>query len=202
MPNGTRIITASYDNTTRLQVWEVKSLLHLPSVTPKWVREWARAAAGWRFDADGVMQPIPAQERIRILYTPHDGDDPWSRLVRWVTTDPAKRTVDPDSPHTCREIAERERDFGSEESLESALRYDPTVPLARLMLAKFEENPQRAAFLRDYDLKRLPDDPALCDRAVRALHDQKDDERTRQALQKLEKLAPEKAAALRKELGL
>jgi hypothetical protein len=88
------------------------------------------------------------------------------------------------------------------ESLESALRYDPTVPMARLMLAKFEKNPQRAAFLRDYELKRLPDDATLWNRAVISLHAQKDDERARQALQKLEKLAPEKAAALRKELTL
>ena len=34
------------------------------------------------------------------------------------------------------------------------------------------------------------------------LHEQKDDARARQAMQKLAKLAPEKAAALRKELGL
>jgi predicted Zn-dependent protease len=70
------------------------------------------------------------------------------------------------------------------------------------MLARFEENPQRAAFLRDYDLKRLPDDPAVWERAVRSLHEQNDDTRARRALTKLEKLAPEKAAALKKDLSL
>ncbi|MDR3403246.1 MAG: protein kinase [Chthoniobacter sp.] len=199
-PDGTRIVTTSQDKTAR--VWDEQSLLHLESETPEWVSKWAQAVSGFRFDADGAIEPMPAQERIKLLYASHPGDDPWSRLARWVAIDPTKRTIDPDSPHTCREIAERERDFGSKESLESALRYDPTVPLARLMLANFEENPQRAAFLRNYDLKRLPDDPALWERAVRSLHDQKDDERARQALQKLEKLAPGKAAALRKELAL
>ena len=77
-----------------------------------------------------------------------------------------------------------------------------TIPLARLLLANFEKNARRAAFLRDHDLKRMPDDAALWERAVRALHEQKDEERARWALQKLEKLAPEKATALWKELAL
>jgi hypothetical protein len=68
------------------------------------------------------------------------------------------RTLTPASKFTRRQIAARERDSGYEEGLESALRYDPTVPLAHLLLAEFEENPQRAAFLRAYALKRLPDD--------------------------------------------
>jgi len=196
-PDGTRILTACDDETARL--WGVKSLLNLPSLTPEWVREWARAVAGWKFDAEGVMQPMPGEERVKILYASHNGDDPWSRLARWMASEPAQRTIDPDSPQTCREIAERERDFTDRKSLESALRYDPSVPLARLMLADFEENPQRAAFLRDYDLKRMPGDPALWERAVQLLHDQNDDARALQALQKLEKLAPEKAAELRKD---
>jgi len=62
-------------------------------------------------------------------------------------------------------------------------------------------SPQRAAFLRDYDLKRLPDDPALWERAVRSLHEQKDDKRALRALQKLDKLDPDKGSALRKELA-
>ena len=102
------------------------------------------------------------------------------------------------------------------ESLESALRYDPTVPLARLALAGALEResaqkkpderdptlPQRAAFLREYDLKHMADDAGLWERAVRALHAQKDDERTRRALAKLEKLDKNRAAAVRKELEL
>jgi hypothetical protein len=59
-----------------------------------------------------------------------------------------------------------------------------------------------AAFLRDYDVQRMPDDPGLWEPAVRALHEQKDKPRARRALEKLGKLAPERAAAVRKELGL
>jgi WD40 repeat protein len=198
--DGTRILTASNDKTARL--WELKSLLGLPAEPPEWVREWARAVAGLTFNADGVMQSLPAEDRVRILYAPHDRDDPWARLARWVAADPAKRTIHPDSPHTCREIAERERDYGTKESLESALRYDPTVPLARLLLAKFEENPQRAGFLRDYDLQRLPDDAALWARAAKVLAEQHDPERAKRALDKLGTRDAERARTLKTELGL
>jgi WD40 repeat protein len=196
-PDGGRIVTASHDRTAR--VWEMEQMFHLPSVTPEWVREWARVLAGWKFDSDGMIQVVAGTERTRILSTPHEGDDPWSRLAKWLTTDSRKRTTHPDSTHTCREIAERERDFGSKESLESALRYDPTVPLARLMLAMFE-NPQRAGFLRDYDLNHLPDDPSLWLRATQSLHEQKDDSRARRALDKLATLAPDQARKLKLEL--
>ena len=73
-----------------------------------------------------------------------------------------------------RQIAERERDFSpsSRESLESALCYDPTVPLAQIMLANVLEKEElakedgqrdamvlaRAAHWRRYDLDRLPKD--------------------------------------------
>jgi len=222
-PDGTRILTSEWD-TARL--WEVKSLLNLPAETPPWVNDWASAVAGFKFDANDVVQPIPEEDRLKILSMPHDGDDPWSKIARWLATPPAQRTIHPDSPHTYREIAERERDFGSHESpesalhwdalglsskpplpysnesLESALRWDPTVPLVRLLLARYEENPQRAAFLRDYDLKRLPDDPTLWARAVQSLHEQKDDIRARIALDKLATLAPDQASALKTQLGL
>ena len=73
-----------------------------------------------------------------------------------------------------RQIAERERDFlpSSRRSLESALRYDPTVPLARMMLVNVLEKEElakeegqrdaavlaRASHWRRYDLDRLPKD--------------------------------------------
>jgi len=210
------IVPSRHERVGIAHKWEVGSLLHLPAETPKWVREWARAVAGWTFDANGVMQAMSPEDRIKILYSPHVGDDPWSALVRWLVADPALRTIQPDSKRTCREVALLQRDLGSEACLKLALRYDPTVPLARLLLAgallrqdaankpaeRDPSLPQRAAFLRDYDLQRIPDDAVLWERAVRALHEQKDDARAHRALLKLEKLAPEKAAALRKQLAV
>jgi hypothetical protein len=95
------------------------------------------------------------------------------------------RTISPRSQVTLRQIAERERDFlpSSREGLESALRYDPTVPLARMMLASVLEKEEvakeerqrdaaihaRAAHRRRYDFDRLPDDPQLWTRAAKTL---------------------------------
>ncbi len=191
-PDGTRVIEPRNHFITAL---EVNSVRHLPAITPKWVIEWGNAVAGKKFNENGAIWGMTGKERYTVLHTRHNFDDPWSQLARWLVTDPAKRTTHPDSTHTCREIAERERDFGDRESLQVALRYDPTVPLARLLLAKFEENSQRAAFLRDYDLQRLPDDPALWSRAVEALHEQKDEMRARRAQATLTKLNSSGAAA-------
>src|SRR5688500_2359930 len=120
----------------------------------------------------------------------------WTKLARWLGQPVNQRTLTPDSNFTCRQLAERERDSGFQEGIESALRYDPTVPLAHVLLAQFEEDPQRAAFLRGYGLKLLPDDAGLWERAGRALHEQKDEERTRRALAKLAVLDSARAAAL------
>jgi WD40 repeat protein/serine/threonine protein kinase len=198
-PDGTRILTKG---TQIVRLWNLGSMLRLPEVTPGWVTDWARAIAGQGLNPEGAIKNISGEERIKMRYAPHEGDDPWSRLARWLATDPRKRTVSPDSTQTARQIAERERDFASKESVGAALRYDSTVPLAHLMLAKFESDSQRAGFLRDYDLKRLPDEPLLWERALRSLYDQKDETRVRQALQKLEQLAPGRAGALRRELTL
>jgi len=42
-------------------------------------------------------------------------------------------------------------------ALEEAYELDPAFPLIHLALASVEADPERAAFLRDFDLKRLPD---------------------------------------------
>jgi hypothetical protein len=42
-------------------------------------------------------------------------------------------------------------------ALEEAYELDPAFPLIHLALAAIETDPERAAFLRDFDLNRLPD---------------------------------------------
>jgi hypothetical protein len=198
-PDGARIVTASRDETAR--VWDAPTASRLPLPVPEWVRERASAIAGLRFTADGELQPISPEDRIGILAREIPGNDPWAVLARWLVQPAPERTLTPESRFTCRQIAERERDTLLRERLESALRYDPTVPLARILLAGFAPDPQRAAFLRDYDLQRMPADAALWERAARALHAQKDEPRTRRALDQLAKLAPDRAAAVRQELS-
>jgi hypothetical protein len=124
------------------------------------------------------------------------GNDEWSELAHWLAQPPDKRTLTPDLRFTCRQIAEREREVGTKEGLESALRYDTTLPLARIMLAgvlqredtekKQDERdpsvPARVKFLREYDVKHLPPDPAICQRAAELLRKQGQEELAQQAL--------------------
>jgi WD40 repeat protein len=187
-PDGNRIVTACRDGTARL--WDVSRLNRLPVPVPEWMRTHASALAGLCFTLDGELRAIPVEERITILREPIPRDAPWSALAQWVVLPAAERTVTPDSRFTRRHLAERERDTGIKEGIESALLYDPSVPLAHLLLAKFEDNPQRAAFLRDYGLKHLPDDAGFWSRAATSLVEQKDFKRAVHAAEKALKLDP------------
>jgi hypothetical protein len=209
-PDGSRILAATNGSA---HLWDISRLVYPPAPVPRWMRDRARAVAGREFDSAGELHTIPPDRRTAILQTPAPGGDDWSALARWLAEPSNARTLTPRARFTNRQRAEQERDDGS---LEAALAYDPLTPLVRLLLAgrlvktDAEKPPperdatllQRAAFLRDYDLQRMPDDAGLWERAVRALLEQKDEERTRRALGKLEKLDKDRAAAVRKELGL
>ena len=187
-PDGARIVTASADRTAR--IWDVRMDLRLLIPAPQWVREWAQALPGLHFDADGVLQPLSGLKRLEILSLRHQGNDPWSRLAQWMAMEPGQRTIHPGSSRTCREIAERERDFGSREALESALRYDTTLPLARVLLSQFEKDPYLAASLRRFDERRLPDDAMLLVRASSSLLDQNQPKMALNVAQRALRLAP------------
>jgi hypothetical protein len=225
-PDGSLVVTAGCDKTA---VWHAPGCPP-PLPVPEWMHERVSALAGLRFSADGELLPVPREERITTLGKPIPGNDAWAVLGRWLVLPAAERTVTPQSHFTCRQVAERERDTPLGHRLRSALLYDPSVPLARLLLAgklmreEVEEEsrmteararnpdapkyvfdpslPLRVIFLRNYDLNRMPDDAGLWERAARALHEQQDVPRTRRALARLEKLDKDRASAVRKELGL
>jgi len=161
------------------------TLIGGPIPVPLWMRNYARAVVGLEFDGDGEIKSMAIERRLVVLNNPPEDNSRWAVLARWLSAPADKRTLTPDSKFTCRQIAERERDTLLREGLESALRYDTTVPLARLLLANCIEveyaaktdgeseaaTSVKAAFLRRYDLDRLPDDAALWTRAAKALND-------------------------------
>jgi WD40 repeat protein/serine/threonine protein kinase len=157
-----------------LRIWATRTAAdsaRICSITPG-IRTWAKHLAGLRFTDDGRIEEIPDAERLAGIANPTLPPGPWTDLSIWINTPAPNRRIDPKSGSTARQIAERERDFdgeGNVESLESALQYDPTVPLARLFLGAAMEKeqaerpppvrdrsvPQRAAYLRRYDLDAL-----------------------------------------------
>ncbi len=178
--DGSRIISMSKD---RARIWMSQKPGKLSTPSTVFLETIASAIAGFRFNEDGEMERIPASERMVCLSTPMNGEDSWSSLARWAVIPSPKQYAGPNNGLTCRQAAERERDFGSDQesdneresselALEESVNWDQTVPLSRLFLAKFEPNLQRAAFLRSYDLKRLPSDATLWTRASNALLEQ------------------------------
>jgi hypothetical protein len=208
-PDGSRIVTASWDNTAR--VWNSNSSESWDMV-PNWVLAYAGAAVGLDFETQGGFREIPPGERLPLLRQARLGNDVWSKLARWAATPASERTLTPDSRFTCRQIAERERDWEplSLEAIESALRYDPSVPLAHLLLAEViqtkearkprekrdETKVMQAMHLRAYGLKLLPAaDAELWCRAAESLLRQKDDPKAREAAEKALTISPGMARA-------
>ena len=100
--------------------------------------------------------------------------------------------------------------LAKKKALEEAYELDPAFPLIHLALASAEADPERSAFFRDFDLKRLPDscsygtnlDPAeITLEAAEMCAEQKDWPRALVALTKYQKVGKpnSRSAALRAE---
>jgi WD40 repeat protein len=210
-PDGRGIVTTDTSNTAR--IWDSMTLESWGKV-PNWVQAYAGAKVGLDFETERGFRMIPSEERLRLLRQPLPGDDVWSKLARWAAAPASERTLTPDSRFTCRQIAERERDSEplSLEAIESALRYDPSVPLAHLLLAEViqtkearkprekrdETKVMQAMHLRAYGLKLLPAaDAGLWCRAAESLLRQKDYSKSRQAAERALAISPGMARAAR-----
>jgi WD40 repeat protein/tetratricopeptide (TPR) repeat protein len=209
-PDDSRLLSVSEDDTAWIQSAPVR-LSSLPSPVPTWILRRSQAIAGLEFSEDGELVAMPNEARRSILLEETPGDDAWAKLARWLVMPSDKRTLTPNSPVTVRLIAERERDSGTRKGLESALRYNPTVPLAHVLLAgvlaeedakkNAEERdpsiPHRVGFLRYCGLRLLPEDAALQSRAAESLVKQGVYKGALSAVGKALALEPKNLAALR-----
>lgn len=212
--DGTFIVTSGID--------EVVRLCRLPPPTaklvpvPQWMLTRAYAIAGMERAADGGLQPLkPELRRAAVLAAVPEDGGVWSRMARWLALPAQERTLTPESKFTRRQLAERERDscywngaqyvfaHQSKEALESALRYDPTTPLAHLMLAGALTggwsggNPDpTAAMLHRHGLQFLPENAAPWSLAATMLLDQGNHSLALQAAEKALKLDPNNKEAL------
>ncbi len=180
-----QIITASVDATARVwNVGEPSDLFGQAEISPE-ILEWATCVAGMRFNNQGELTVIPDQERMSGIAQTHLPSGCWADLASWLNASGPNKTNFPNSKTTVRQIAERERDYGSIASLESAIGLDPALPLTRLMLANLSDRQElkkvedardnpifaRDAHLRRYELDRLPNDPNIMRRAAKILLD-------------------------------
>jgi tetratricopeptide (TPR) repeat protein len=152
-PDGQRVLTASEDGTTRAWPW-FKPLGDSPEKLAASIEQITFR----KIAPDGGPQWIPP--RI-VLF-----GSQLTESFGWFAEPTRTRTVWPGALQTVpqfimREIQEarrfREDRERAKRILDNAYPVDPAHPLIHLALAMMEDNKQTAGFLRDYDLKRLPE---------------------------------------------
>jgi WD40 repeat protein/serine/threonine protein kinase len=228
-PDGKWVVTASSDYTAR--VWEAPLEEPLSEQLINVVKSLPALIGHLDFDANGFLKPVPGprvsecRNQISMaLKQPEIRDSLLATRIEWFLADPRTRSINPTSKSAvpnfmlstitwCRNASKHARDpimLAKKKALEEAYQLDPAFPLIHLALAGVEADPGRAAFLRDFDLKRLPDscsytadlDPAeITLEAAEMCAEQKDWPRALVALNEYQKLGKpnSRSAALRVE---
>jgi len=169
--DGMYLTTADINHV--LREWDLSCLFNAPTPVPVYMAELAQAIAGQFFNEYGELVVMPPEQRLAILQNPPMSENRWARLARWVSSPIHERTHTPDSDDdTFRQLAQYQLAFGYFDKLQTALRYDTTLPIARLLLANSREKTELAkrkdeqnasvfaqcSWMRHFDLAHLPDD--------------------------------------------
>ena len=194
--DGTRVLTGSADNTARL--WDLATPFELSqqvrtlrdknpgtgsstSGIPSEglpVETLSEIATGLRFSADGSLVPVEEQRRQQLTQEVRplmDALPAGAQFTQWFLSAGGERTLFPASKTKGVEWVHNgvltNADL-SEGWLRAALLLVPDDSLLHVALAKFENNPQRADFLRTFGLVRLPKDSSICVRVAQMLLEQ------------------------------
>jgi WD40 repeat protein/serine/threonine protein kinase len=174
-PDGKRILTASSDCTAR--VWEAPLEEILSERLMNIVKLLPQLFGHLDFDPNGFLKAVPnsrvAECRDQIsnaLEEPGVRGSSLATRIEWSLADERTRSINPTSRLTVPDFvlaaitwrwnaSDRARDIIAlqKKTLEEAYELDPAFPLIHLALAALEPEPERAAFLREFDLKRLPE---------------------------------------------
>ena len=185
-PDGKGIVTASQDRTAR--IWQMAAVKSAP---PEWFGDFLRCVSGRTHDARGELVNWPiadkdsrSPEQIRKLA--RDDKTRYGVIARYFLTPHPDKPTYIGSKITYGEVADRLiRPNAEQTELVRAHNWHPVHPLIQIALAKFETEPVRSTFLREYGVSRLlKRDPSssqtaaeiaqLCRRAEALLRDQGD----------------------------
>jgi len=175
-PDGKRVVTTSNDSTAR--VWEAPLEEPLSEQLINLVKLLPASIGHLDFDANGFLKPVPnsrvteCRDQISIaLKQPGIRGSPLATRLEWFLANKRTRSINPTSSWTVssfllstiswhRSASGPARDLfmlPKKKALEEVYELNPAFPLIHLALASVEADPERAALLRDFDLKRLPD---------------------------------------------
>jgi WD40 repeat protein/tetratricopeptide (TPR) repeat protein len=194
--DGTRILTGSADKTARLWDFATPSELSqqvrtlvgrnsgIGSSTPGLpseglpVENLSETAIGLRFSEDGSLVTVDEQRRQQLtqeVRTLMEARPASAEFIEWFLGAGGDRPLFPGSNIKAVDWIHNglltNADL-SEEWLRSALVALPGDPMLHVALAKFENDPQRADFLRAFGLARLPKESAVCVCIAQMLLDQ------------------------------
>jgi roadblock/LC7 domain-containing protein len=174
-PDGKWVVTASSDYTAR--VWEAPLEEPLSEQLVNVVKLLPALIGHLDFDANGFLKPVPnsrvaeCRDQVSIaLKQPAIRASLLATRIEWFLADARTRSINPTSSWTVptfmlstitwrRSASGHARDLvmlAKKKALEEAYELDPAFPLIHLAFASVEADPERAGFLRDFDLKRLP----------------------------------------------
>ncbi len=153
--DGHRLVTCSTDGT--LRVWE---LVIQKDRVPDWWPVFLKTLSLRQLNDDGELADLRETEVRRLMAEVRQGiASDRSRLAdiaRWFLAKPEDKSIRPgDSRHASDVADSLITPDAIEGDLERAYEINPAHPLIQLALARFEADPVRARFLRDYSLKRL-----------------------------------------------
>jgi WD40 repeat protein/tetratricopeptide (TPR) repeat protein len=191
--DGTRVLTGSADNTAKL--WDLatptelsqqvrtrldknpgngSSTTGLPSEGLP-VETLSEIASGLRFSEDGSLVTVDEQRRQQLTQEVRnlmEAQPARAQFMQWFLSAGGERTLFPGCNTRKVEWIHNalltNADL-SEEWLRSAMVSLPDDPLLHVALAKFENDPQRADFLRAFGMARLPKDSVVCVRVAQML---------------------------------
>jgi hypothetical protein len=178
IPDGYLLDQAfSRDGKRLITIWAVLSkpqasggpvVLEVPMLeapVPSWFSDFLRYLLQRTVDREGrrrVLTPNEWEEfHDRVSAAAAADQSRYGELARWFLVPAAQRPVRPGATMTRRELADRlVTPNAGPVQLERALAFDPANPLAHLALARFEENPRAATFLRQWARQNLPARPS------------------------------------------
>ncbi len=196
-PEGTRIVTASTDDTAR--VWEFPVFTEGP---PNWFAPFLRWLGQREFNSAGDLVDISASEwqtlKEQITQPAFADHSRYGQVAQWFLLCADQRPIRPGSPITQKQVADElitaEADISE---IRRAHALDPAHPLVQLALARFDRDPQRSAFLRQYSLKRLPQTADYLRRAAELLATQNQSAAALDYVNRALRLSPGDSVAVR-----
>ena len=198
--SGRRLATLAEDGALQL-LWVLPPQQH----GPPWFADFLEFCSMKRFDPK-TGRPgkiLPEQltntrrelhNQLEVALTSRNHTD-YTKILGWSLTRGSDRTIDPFTTMTFRQAADAVLRWDLPDEL-LAYRLDCTHPLVHIAVARYYSD-HGADVLRDYDLRKLPNETAICVRAAEILIEQEDTHRATLALEKAAALEPNHPDVLR-----